>query len=88
MGNGGASPNIGSTSGSRLASNAGMNLKSSQSRGNLPSMPELEYDPWRANQQRYLAHQGAALNKQAHIYQKHMSDFTVKKQEAEEKIKE
>ena len=32
-----------------------MNLKSSQSRGNLPSMPELEYDPWYANQQRYLA---------------------------------
>ena len=26
-----------------------MNLKSSQSRGNLPSMPELEYDPWHAN---------------------------------------
>ena len=23
-----------------------INLKSSQSRGNLPSMPELEYDPW------------------------------------------
>ena len=41
----------------------GMNLKSSQSRGNLPSMPELEYDPWYANQQRYLAAQGAALNK-------------------------
>ena len=36
--------------------NAGsMNLKSSQSRGNLPSMPELEYDPFYANQQRFLA---------------------------------
>ncbi len=33
----------------------GVALKSSQSRGNLPSMPELEYDPWYANQQRYLA---------------------------------
>ena len=32
-----------------------MNLKSSQSRVNMPSMPELEYDPWQANQQRYLA---------------------------------
>ena len=25
-------------------------LKSSQSRGNLPLMPELEYDPWYTNQ--------------------------------------
>ena len=34
-----------------IASNANItNLKSSQSRSNLPSMPELEYDPWRANQ--------------------------------------
>ena len=65
-----------------------MNLKSSQSRGNLPSMPELEYDPWYANQQRYLAAQGAALNKQAHIYSKHMTDFTLKKQEEEERYKE
>ena len=51
------------------SSNGGqMNMKSSQSRGNLPLMPELEYDPWRANQQRYLAHQNAAINKQAFIY--------------------
>ena len=33
-----------------------MPLKSSQSRSNLPLMPELEYDPWHANQQRFLAH--------------------------------
>ena len=45
-----------------------MNMKSSQSRGNLPLMPELEYDPWHTNQQRYLAHQNAAVNKQAFIY--------------------
>ena len=65
-----------------------MNLKSSQSRGNLPSMPELEYDPWQANQQRYMAAQSAALNKQAHIYSQHMTDFTIKQQEQEEKLKE
>ena len=65
-----------------------MNMKSSQSRGNLPLMPELEYDPWHANQQRYLAHQNAAINKQAFIYQKHMNDFTMRKQEEEEKYKE
>ena len=63
-------------------------LKSSQSRSNLPLMPELEYDPWYTNQQRYLAHQGQALNKQAHIYQKHMTEFTLRKQEAEEQVKE
>ena len=60
-------------------------MKSSQSRSNLPLQPELEYDPWYANQQRYLAAQGAALNKQAHIYQKHLNDFTLRKQEDEEK---
>jgi len=35
-----------------------------------------------------MAHQGAALNKQAHIYQKHMTDFTVQKQQAEDRVKE
>ena len=54
----------------------------------MPTSPELDYDPWYANQQRYLAAQGAALNKQAHIYQKHMTDFTLRKQEEEDKIKE
>lgn len=67
---------------------AQINMKSSQSRGNLPLMPELEYDPWHANQQRYLAQQNAAINKQAFIYQKHMNDFTIRKQEEEEKNKE
>lgn len=62
--------------------------KSSQSRGNLQVMPELEYDPWYANQQRYLAHQGAALNKQANIYQKHMNEFTLRKQELEDQQKQ
>ena len=53
-GNGNGTPNIlGMNSGGGAVSNVGM--KSSQSRGNLPSMPELEYDPWYANQQRYLA---------------------------------
>ena len=60
---GGATPEM-----NKLGSPSQSQLKSSQSRGNLRSMPELEYDPWYANQQRYLAAQGAALNKQAHIY--------------------
>ncbi len=76
---------MGMNSGAGAVANVGM--KSSQSRGNLPSMPELEYDPWYANQQRYLAQQNTALNKQAHIYTKHMTDFTIKKQEEEEKVK-
>jgi hypothetical protein len=47
-GQGNATPNmLGMVSGGGAVSNVGM--KSSQSRGNLPSMPELEYDPWYAN---------------------------------------
>lgn len=65
---------------SGISQNGSGGLKSSQSRGALQGrQPELEYDPWYANQQRYLAHQGAALNKQANIYQKHMTDFTLQR---------
>ena len=47
IGPGGASPML-----ARNAANvnaASMKINSSQSRGNLPSMPELDYDPWLAN---------------------------------------
>ena len=44
---GGATPMMAKMAPSMHGGN--MNLKSSQSRGNLPSMPELEYDPWYAN---------------------------------------
>ena len=47
---GGASPIMGKNNSMNLNVGSSMsNLKSSQSRGNLPSMPELEYDPWHAN---------------------------------------
>jgi len=56
--NGSATPNMhGGSVNSGAGTGANQNgMKSSQSRGNLPSMPELEYDPWYANQQRFLAH--------------------------------
>ena len=80
QGGGGMTPNI-------AAGGPSAAIKSSQSRANLPTSSELDYDPWYANQQRYLAAQGAALNKQAHIYQKHMNDFTMRKQEEEDRNK-
>ena len=39
---GGQTPNM-------ISGGSDVGLKSSQSRGNLPSMPELEYDPFYAN---------------------------------------
>ena len=54
-------------------------LKSSHSRGALTGSQQLEYDPFFTNQQRYLAAQEAALNKQNHIYKKHLQDFTMRK---------
>ena len=35
-----------------------------------------------------MAAQGAALSKQAHIYQRHMNDFTIKRQEEEERVRD
>jgi hypothetical protein len=38
---------------------------------------EVTYDPFYTNQQRYLAHQKAAVNKQNQIYSQHMNSFTM-----------
>lgn len=40
-----------------------MSTDNSRARLQTQLAPEVEYDPWQANQQRFLAAQGAALNK-------------------------